>query len=399
MSAVLQRPDLGLDIQLLTRELDKTKSGVFMGKNAAFLAPLMCSMNFVWTEDVRTAATDGVVLMWNPTWFLKLDPRSRITVLVHELWHPARLHFLRMGARNPRIWNFATDIRINNDLTDEGYYFEELKWCWRDRSFAKGMPEEDIYDALIANAVEPPSTGAWGQSLPPRDDPDDIPDDDLGDMLPSTPESQREAVNNAVRAQNQAKQAGQRGNLPGDIEALFKQFLAPVVPWEQILHRFMRDLVLEGYSWSRPNRRFSDIYLPSRSEDEGALSHLMYFEDVSGSISDPDVVRVNSELKYVHSVFGPKLMSLVQFDTIIQQVIEFKDTDPFNEVKVVGRGGTCFKCVREHIIQHKPTAAIIFSDMDCEPMEALPFNIPIIWVAIRARGTKVPFGQLVHIRG
>ena len=73
---------------------------------------------------------------------------------------------------------------------------------------------------------------------------------------------------------------------------------------------------------------------------ENLLAHLMYFEDVMGSISDEDVVRFNSEVKHVHSYFRPPLMSLVQFDTIIQQVIEIKDSDEFTQVKVVGRGGT-----------------------------------------------------------
>jgi len=388
-----------LDMQLLTKELDKTKSNVYLGKNAAFLGPLQCSMNFVWSFDLRTAATDGVNLYWNPYWFLKLKPSSRVTVFVHELWHPAKLHFLRLGSRIPKVWNFATDISINNDMIAEGYDFSELQWAWKDPSFPRGTPEEDIYDSLIANARQPPP-GGW------ENIPDEVlsPDgeypnpDDLGDMLPSTSESQAQAVNNAVRAAQQAKQAG-FSNLPGDLEAVFKQFLAPVVPWEQVVHQFMRELTEEGYSWRRPNRRFSDVYLPSRSEDEGALSHLIYFEDVSSSMTDGDVIRVNSEFKYVKEIYKPKRMTLVQFDTKIQQVLEYEEDDPFEQVKVIGRGGTCLKCVREYMIEHKPTAAIIFSDMECQPMEKLPFDIPTIWIAIRSRIRTVPFGKLVHIRG
>ena len=35
------------DITLLTRELDKTKAGVFLGNNPALLGSIMCSLNFV----------------------------------------------------------------------------------------------------------------------------------------------------------------------------------------------------------------------------------------------------------------------------------------------------------------------------------------------------------------
>ncbi len=212
-------------------------------------------------------------------------------------------------------------------------------------------------------------------------------------------ETQTKAVNNTVRAVNQAKAGGTTaGNIPGDIEEILSKFLSPVVPWEQVLHRFMNELADEDYTWSRPNRRFREAYLPSRYLELGRLEHLVYFEDVSGSITKEDAIRFNSEVKYVWDVYQPVKMTLAQFDTRITQVIEYEEGDEINEIKIVGRGGTSLKCVRDFIIEHRPTAAIIFSDLECDPMEKLPFDIPIIWVAIRNRKAVVPFGEITHIR-
>jgi len=395
-----------LDVNFLTRELDRAKSQLFSHKYAAFYGPLLCSLNFFWTPDMRTAATDGVNLMWNPYWFLKLSPKSRVTVLFHEIKHPALLHFHRQGERNAKIWNYATDIKINNELEDDGFSFEELKWCWKDQTY-RGMVEEDIYDALIT-AGTAPQHGAWGQFHPQAGSSTTDPQgqgqsqfpDDGTDMFPNGPmskEDMAQAVNNAIMAQQQAKLAG-AGQMPGDIEALLTQFLAPIVPWEQYLHRFMQELAENGFTWSRPNRRFADIYLPSRYEDEGALDHLIYFEDTSGSISDKDALRFNSEFKYVKDHYKPKKMTLVQFDTIIQSEQVYTEEDPFDQVMIKGRGGTDLTPVREYILKHRPTAAIVFSDMQCAPMEPLGFEIPILWVVISNRGAKVPFGQVIHIR-
>lgn len=390
------------DIQYLTRELDKAKSGVFLDKSAAFLGSLMCSMNFCWDKGVKTAATDGVNLYWNPDWFLSLTPETRKTVLVHELWHPARLHFLRQGTRDAKIWNYATDIRINNDLTSEGYSFEGIENCWRDPKYPPGTPEEDIYDDLVLNQPPPPQ-GCWGQPPTPCNGGNgpvgsqQIPDDG-GDMLPQAKQDLARAINNVVRAIHQAKLSGGAGTIPGDVEQILTQFLAPVVPWESLLHQFMRDLIEEAYSWRRPNRRFADIYLPSRYDDEGKLDHLIYYEDVSGSISDADVVRFNSEVKYVKETYQPKLMTLVQFDTRITQELEIKESDTFDQVKLVGRGGTSLVPVREHILKHRPTAAIVFSDLDCPAMAPLGIELPIIWICISNHKATVPFGKLVHIR-
>jgi predicted metal-dependent peptidase len=202
-----------------------------------------------------------------------------------------------------------------------------------------------------------------------------------------------------VAAIHQSKLAGQAGHLPGNIEKVLKQFLQPIIQWEILLHRFFSDLLDENVTWSRPNRRYTDMYLPSKFTDDGRLAKLNYYMDVSGSVSDSDVLRFNSEVKHVKDTYNPEEMNLVQFDTRITSETRITESDQFNEIKIVGRGGTALEPVRQHINEHKPTAAIIFSDLFCTPMAPLDFDIPIIWVAVGNRSATVPFGQLIHIKG
>ena len=395
--------DFDFNLQEMTRLLDITKSQVFMNKGAAFFGPLMSYLQFVWTEDFKTAATDGTTFYWNPRWFLKLDPEVRRTVLMHELWHNARLHMLRCGDRDPRIWNYACDIRINNDLHNEGYSFAGTK-PWLDHGFDAGgrASEEDIYDALMAMRNEELEAllallgDAWSG------DPPDDEQDDLGDMVDSLADQKmtaQDVLNGVVAASHQANISGHAGDVPGEVERVLKQFLTPVIPWEAVLHKFFHDLIEEDYAWARPNRRMLDIiYLPSRFEDEGKLDHLIYYWDVSGSITEAQEIRFNSEVKYIWDTLQPRKLTIVQFDTIIQSVTEFKEGMEFNEIKIVGKGGTCLVCVREHILEHKPTCAIIFSDLYCAPMEPIPHPQPTIWVAIDNKHTPVPFGERINIR-
>jgi len=397
--------DFDFNIQELTRLLDITKSQVFMNPRAAFFGPLMSHLQFVWTEDFPTAATDGVTFYWNPRWFLKLDPEVRCTILMHELWHNARLHMLRCGDRHPKIWNYACDVRINNDLHNEGYSFKGTK-PWLDHNFDAGgrASEEDIYDQLQSMRNEDLEAllallgDAWS-GQPPEDDTDE---DLIGDMLDALNDQKMTAqdiLNGVVAASHQAKLAGHPGDVPGEVERVLKQFLTPVIPWETVLHKFFFDLIEEDYAWARPNRRMLDIiYLPSRYEDEGRLDHLIYYWDVSGSITEAQEIRFNSEVKYIWDVLKPKKLTIVQFDTIIQSETVFTDGMDFNEIKIVGKGGTSLVCVREHIIEHKPTAAIIFSDLYCSPMESIPHPQPTIWVAIGNTSTPVPFGERINIR-
>lgn len=373
-----------LDYGLLDRLFDRTKTQVFLGKNASFMGSLLCSMNFSWVEDIPTACTDGVTLWWNPRFFLKLNKEARVTILLHELWHPALLHMVRRGDRHPKVWNWAADIVINNQLDDEGHTFDWFK-PWMDHKY-DGWTTEDVYDALMKE---------YGLAGTPDEFDCDIiePDDPAERAI-----IEQTVVGNVVTATVTAQMSN--GDVPGEVEIVLKRFLSPKLPWEQLLYRFFNELANNDYSWSRPNRRHSDIYLPGMIEDAGALDHIMYFQDVSGSISDGDSIRFNSEFKYVKETFKPKKMTFAQFDTRIQQVDVFEEDDPFDEIKIVGRGGTSLICVRDFIIEQKPTAVVIFSDLECPLMEPLPAGqeIPVIWVCLNNPKAKVNFGQLIHLR-
>lgn len=139
------------------------------------------------------------------------------------------------------------------------------------------------------------------------------------------------------------------------------------------------------------------MYLPGITKDTSRLEHLCYYMDVSGSITTEDVIRFNSEIKYIKDTFNPEKLTLVQFDTEITNETVIEEFDEFNALNIIGRGGTSLVPVKEHIEKHKPTAAIIFSDLECYPMDKLSEDIPVIWVVINNKHAKVNFGTKVHI--
>jgi len=392
-----------LNYRLLDRELDRVKSKVFLGKNAAFLGPLMCSMNFMWTCDIATACTNGILLQWNPRFFLKTKPLVRGTVLKHELWHPALLHMLRRGTRDPYLWNLAGDIVINNMLDNDGDSFDGLK-PWMDHQY-DDMPTEAVYEELVQrrddeleDLVKKFGKELWGH----KDE--ETGEGDAGDIVEAenggdAKSIEHTIVNSVVSAQHSATMSGGAGDMPGEVSVTLKKFLSPKLPWERILHNFFNELANMDYTWHRPNRRYQDMYLPSLQDDRQGLDHILFLEDVSGSITDADAIRFNSELKYVKDTYQPEKLTMLQFDTMIQKEDVFLKDDPFEEILIQGRGGTSLVCVRDEIIKREPTAVIIFSDLQCEMMEALPpgMNIPIIWVALNNHDAKVSQGQIVHL--
>ena len=370
---------LGFDAYELNRELDIVKAKVFLGKHAAFLGSLLSTVEMVWSLEFPTAATNSLVIWWNPHFFKSATPNLRNAVLIHELWHIARLHVLRQDFRDSDTWNTACDIVINNGMVTEGFVFENSSPLI-DLSLSH-LSEEEIYDDIHDGTIKPPPC-PWGH----------------GDMQPLSSKEQQQVLNNVVSAVHQSTLAGEAGKLPGKVTEAISKFLSPVIAWQQLLYRFFQDMQDSRYTWARPNRRFTDIYLPSRVKDEGRLAHLMYFLDVSGSIETADILRFNSEVAFIKSEFNPVKLTLVQFDTVIQKVDVFLEGDSFTSLEVIGRGGTCLHCVSALIEEQEPTAAIIFSDLCCEKMPPLKTPTPIIWVVLNNPTAEVNFGKMIHIK-
>ena len=381
------------------RLVNRMKTAAFTNSNAAFLGSIMCQLgDIIWDESVETAETDGINLWWNPTWFLSLPDATRKTVLLHELWHAGRLHCIRGVGRDPDDWNNACDIVINNGLQAEGHTFDGTKPLL-DRKF-DGMSEEEVYDRIHQTPPPQPCSGGGSGSgssnqnkQPPQQQPGGF-----GKDIKQTPNNkQQEIVGRTVMAVQQAQLASQAGNLPGNIKSTLYKFLNPKLPWERLLWRFFEELTEDDISWQKRNRRYPDVYMPGRVKVEGGLVHLAYFLDVSGSISDYDVLRFNSEVKYVKDQFRPEKMTLILFDTKIQATYEFGEDDEFEKVVIIGRGGTSLSCVHDWIEKNQPTAALVFTDMECYPMEKLTYPIPVMWIKTGNGGHTPNFGEVIQI--
>lgn len=290
----------------------------------------------------------------------------------------ARGHSLRMENRSQGKWNEACDHVINLGLKGESYSFAGAGTPCMDDKYL-GMSEEQVYEMLPDNP-----------NLP----------DELLDLIPTPKDQIHEAITRLSNALQAARVSGApAGDGTNDIELLINKFRNPKIRWQDHLHRFLTQLGDYHYSFATPNRRYQDLYLPGKTQDEGRLAKLMYFIDMSYSTSDDEVEQFMSEIKAVWEQYRPEEMYILCFDTKITAEILIDDSFDFSSIKLTGRGGTHLECVRQKIIQHRPTAAIVFSDMECSPMDPLPFPVPVIWAVVRNPDIEVPFGTKLFIEG
>ena len=368
--------------------LDKMVLGLFQQKGSVFLTTLYCSLKFTWTEDVSTACTNGIYLKANPTWFAELSESMRITVLAHELWHVGFMHMLRQGDRDDMRWNQATDYAINLMLVDNGYAFENdpvtgLPLGLLDEQY-RGMSAEQIYDRLVQDnsPVELP----FGKDF--TNDGDEL-QEQLSDA------EKMQVMNIVLKAHTMSQMNNEAGSLPGEITQLLKGLLHPKLPWESLLRRWLNERSEMGYNWRRPNRRYQDMYLPSRGGEEG-LDRLLWAFDVSGSVTDQQLEVFLSELRHAKELYQPEEMHVVTFDTEIRNRWDFLRDDAIDGIEITGRGGTDLGPVFELARKLRPTAMVIFSDMRVYIPDPIP-GIAVLWVCMGNPDWTPPYGEVVHV--
>lgn len=360
---------------------NKTKGNLFYQKGAGFLGSLLCKVQFKWTTDIPTAAISPTELVWNPEFFLKLDKDSRVTVLAHELWHNGMMHGIRRGDRCPDIWNVAADHVINLLLKEHGYYMGGFPYIMDDHF--KGWSTDEVYDELITNGGMPSNYDMAGDILKPGQG--------------AGPEAQAkitaQAIADVVSAMTTSRMTNEAGVIPGETTQTLDWFLNPKLPWEVLLYNFFNALSNQEYSYQRPNRRYDDPLMPGNTGRNG-LEHLIFAVDISGSITDEQILRMNSEVRHIQDNLEPEKLTLVTFDTEIRDVYEFDRGDSFEKITITGRGGTDLDDVYAYARKHGATALCVFTDLWVDIPEKPPF--PVLWVCVDNSDAEVPYGQLVH---
>lgn len=367
------------------KALSVAKVQLMMAPQTAFVSSVMLALNLREDDSVPTACTDGLDIKFNPSFFLGLTSKVRISLILHETWHVIHEDPIRMAkASHPKIMNAAQDYYINQRLVDGGFPLGE---GWLFDSKYQGMTIQQIYNKLLQDGQDGESSGS-GNPL-------------AGDVAPSegqTPEqkaTQHKIQEIISKAAMQAEMAKQAGTIPEDIARRIEEIRNPKLAWHQILERYMHDRVHDEYSWARRNRRYSDIYLPSLWNE--GMGEIRCYIDCSGSISQQELALEVKEMIYIKEISNPALMTLKAFshDLGREQAFE-RDEDIQFDADV--SGGTSLRPVWRDIQQNQDTeVAVIFTDgwVDVPPIDDLACDV--VFVIVENSNWDHPDATVIHM--
>jgi len=357
---------------------------------SSFLAVIMLSMPTRFTEDIPTAATNGIDLLINPKFLVKIYEdegiEACIGLMLHEALHPALDHCSanRRGSRNPRKWNVAGDQIINNALQD--MHVRVPAGGLLDRKYAGDKwSTESVYADLPDNES--------------GDDSGDIPGTG-GDIVVNTDPAKEREVQQKTRdrlaqAAQVSKMNDEYGNLPGSLRRIIDEILNPKIDWRTYLRKWFSERARDDYSWARPSRRFlpHNLIMPGMYSE--AMGHVVIVIDTSGSINNEIFREFMNEVQGVREMVRPTKTTIMCCDTEVSGVQEFAPEDDIRDYEPSGGGGTdfCppFRYVEEHGIE--PVVLLYFTDMLGSFPPEQPY--PVIWAA--TTDIVGPIGETIRI--
>ena len=110
-----------------------------------FFGGIIANIKYIETDEVKTAATDGINVYYNPSFFETLNKEEQTFVLSHETCHIAFDHIRRSEGKEHELWNIATDAVINANLERDGLKMPEGGVRVED---ALNYNSEELYEKL-----------------------------------------------------------------------------------------------------------------------------------------------------------------------------------------------------------------------------------------------------------
>ena len=364
------------------------------------------------SRAVKTMATDGISLLWNPEFVETLTAATLAGTLAHEVMHPALHHHLRRSGRDPKRWNIACDHAINPLLVDAGLKLPEGVLL---ESRFRGMSAEQIYNLLESDQDADPNGDNDPQSAdsngsngsPDRNEAGDqsAPETDGGigqvldaplesDDSPTVEEQAREwevAVKQAITVARQA------GKVPTGLDRTMEGAAEAAVDWRELLRRLWSETTPSDYSWMRPNRRhlWRGLYIPGVVRD--GVGEIVIAVDCSGSISGRQLRLFEAEARSLLEGQRPERVYVLYFDAVIQNVEIYEADQPIS-LNPVGGGGTefgpCFEWVDERGIM--PQTMVFLTDLYGSFPPSAP-SYPVLWASTGRR--QAPFGEVIPMQG
>lgn len=369
-------------------------------------------------RGVDTMATDGTYLYYSPKFVDSITPQELTAVLAHEVMHCAFLHPFRRESREPKQWNWACDLAINEQLVKSGFtlpqgcllpskfglpdglhaekYYAMLE---QQKQSGKPQPQDGNGKNGIGGVMDAPKPGSGkpdqsqsqsgngkGQTPTPGN----------GSQSDIQPRTESDWVIDTIQAEKVASAAGK---MPGGLASELRKTRETKTNYREVLRRFIDRTIACDYSWATPNRRMlgSGMVLPGVHREN--LGELVIAVDTSGSVYSEMLDQFAADIETILQTQRPSKVHVLYCDTRVFKTAEFEPDNPFTFERNVARGGTYFQPVFDWVTENQiePRALLYLTDLEPGDHPQDP-GYPVLWCVPETCSTKTwDWGEVVEV--
>jgi predicted metal-dependent peptidase len=187
-----------------------------------------------------------------------------------------------------------------------------------------------------------------------------------------------------------------------ELERLIKDLRAPVLPWTELLERFVERAAKNDYSWSVPNHRYMHlgVILPSMRSNE--VGTAIFVVDSSGSVTQEELKLFASEISHVLDAYQNFEVDVMYCaDELDPHIDHFTHQDFPITLNPHVWGGTSFAPPFEYIRENlqDPTFLVYFTDMGSNRYPDFTPRYPVLWINTSKSlyYGEPPFGELIYM--
>lgn len=314
--------------------------------------------------EIETAATNGIQLLYNSRFIMKLRQKEVEFLVAHEVLHVVYDHLGRRAERDPSIFNIANDYAINADLKKHkvGEFITTVPALYEQKY--EGMASEAIYDDLMKNIQKIDVNQLLEKLLDVHmNTEDENGDNEIQGMSKEERDILRQELKQVIINAASSEEAGR---LPLGVTRLINDITNPIMPWRELIQTTLTSAIKTDFTWMRPSRRswHMDAIMPGMTPGEEI--DVTVALDMSGSISTTQAQMFLSEIAGMMDMFDGYTIRVMSFDTEVynEQTFTSDNLDDISEYQPQGGGGTNFDCVFDFLKEsgEVPKRLIIFTD-------------------------------------
>jgi len=413
-----------------------TATKIRMSEVAPFFSYIVAHLTFESKEDLPMP-TIGVNARGNCVYDTKYIEGRNIEELTfdlsHEAMHVALEHCLldRVGTRDPKMWNIAVDLVVNNFMISSGIYTKEEgivapdddgKWSFIGKGNKRyhidkigEKTAEDVYDFLEKNA-EPKNVGQYGKSKDNHmmSNGGDKKKDSSGAGNASGNKEKKEGSGNEESDEGSsvindigekdwksilaeaAEFAKGRGVTSKGIDRIVENALKSKRNWKKLLNKYIMSNIPNDFTYTRPSKRFvsTDMYFPAMKKESITVAVAI---DTSGSISQRDLGMFLGEVYNILGSFNDITLTYMMHDSTILKTKKYTHSNlhEIKREKTLGGGGTSHKEIFEWANKNKPETLLCFTDGDSDIPECKRFRNTIWMLTSKDRSRDINFGTKI----